>query len=135
MLAYNPMDHLPRAPSSAAGDQLVATIRETSGPVWVPFHPYLVEFAGKSGHAHWMAVSDILRYGTPELRDRLRAEVNAVISQRRYEKIVLSSNPFPDFPPIVGFYELERDLLYGDKKVFLPLTGSPRRPNKIYRSK
>jgi hypothetical protein len=132
MLAYNPMDHLPRASSRAAGDALVQIIRDTNGPVWVPYHAYLAELGGKPGHAHWMAVSEILSHGTPKIREDLSVELRAAISERRYRMIVMSSYPFADFPPIEDSYELKQDLFGADKKVFLPLTGARRRPEKIY---
>jgi hypothetical protein len=88
--------------------------------------------AGKPAQAHWMAVSDILRHGRSDVRDRLRTEIERAISERRFALIVLSSRPFLDFPSLDASYEL-RGPLFNDKEVFGPLIGSPpRRPASIH---
>jgi hypothetical protein len=99
--------------------------------VWVPYHGYLARAAGKRPYAHWMAMTDILRDGRPELRAKLRAEVDEAVRGRRFSMIVLSSTPFPITPQVEPSYTF-RATLFEDPRVFWPLSGARRRPERIY---
>ena len=132
ILAYDPRNHLPTERSERAGHELVETLRQTPGAIWIPYHGYLATQAGKSPQAHWMAVSDVListRAG--EVRIALQREVEDAILQQKYDLIVLSSRPFPDFPPITESYA-EKGPALTDRRALWPLTGMPRRPEILY---
>jgi 4-amino-4-deoxy-L-arabinose transferase-like glycosyltransferase len=132
LLAYDPRAQVPGARSVSAGEHLVRTLEAAKGPVWVPYHSYLTTRAGKPGHAHWMAVSDIFRYGAPGLKNPLRQQLDRAIAGRRFALVVQSSRPFPDFPSIDHAYRLERTLFQDDGDALMTLTGGRRRPEAIY---
>ena len=132
LLAYDPRAQVPSARSVSAGEHLVRTLEAAQGPVWVPYHSYLTIRAGKPGHAHWMAVSDILRYGEPGLKDPLRRQLDDAIGGRRFALIVLSTRPFPDFPSIAHAYRVQQVLFRHDGDTLMTLTGGRRRPEAIY---
>jgi Dolichyl-phosphate-mannose-protein mannosyltransferase len=131
LLVYNPFDQMPSAQSEAAGRQLVARIAEAPGEVWVPYHGYLATAAGKAPHAHWMAIGDITRFGPPELREPLIREVQEALSGHRFDLVVMSNYPFADFPSLEPAY-VRGERAVATPGAFLPLTGSPRRPEWLY---
>ena len=63
LLAYNPIAQLPAPGDRAIGEQLVHAISQAPGDVYVPWHGYLNELAGKRGFAHSQAVADVFRGG------------------------------------------------------------------------
>jgi hypothetical protein len=78
-----------------------------------------------------MAVVDILRYGRPDLRARMQAEVDDAVRRPRFSLVVVSSPPILDFPALDGAYTL-RGSVFREPEVFWPLTGAPVRPDQIY---
>ena len=130
MLVYYPAVHLPSRQSLQAGYELVEELRATDGAVWVPFHGYLAVAAGKPAHAHWMAISDVMRSNRPDLRAAMEKAVHDAIREQRFSAIVLSSRPFPNFPPLSDSYRLKRAAVT-DATALWPLTGVPRRPEQV----
>lgn len=131
MLAYDPREHTPSERSLRAGHALVETLRQTPGPVWVPYHGYLATMAGKAPQAHWMAVSDVLMSDREDLRRAILDEANRAIRERRFDLIVQSSSSFPNFPAIDADY-VERGPAVTDRRALWPLAGTPRRPETYY---
>ncbi|MBI5480923.1 MAG: glycosyltransferase family 39 protein [Deltaproteobacteria bacterium] len=64
---YDPRPFLPTAQSRAAGERLIARLRQAPGPVFVPDHPFYAVLAGKEAHFHRMGLWDVRRagYGFP----------------------------------------------------------------------
>jgi hypothetical protein len=68
LLVYDPRPYLPTARSRAAGERLIARLRQAPGPVFVPDHPFYPVLAGKEAHFHRMGLWDVRRagYGFPK---------------------------------------------------------------------
>jgi hypothetical protein len=63
LLIYDPRPYLPTARSRAAGERLIARLRQAPGPVFIPDHPFYAVMAGKEAHFHRMGLWDVRRAG------------------------------------------------------------------------
>jgi hypothetical protein len=88
ILFYDPRQQIPSPEDRRAGDELVALLRSFEGPVLVPHHSELPPLAGKPGHAHEMAIWDVLNVGGKRGRDILAAEVHEALGSGRYAAVV-----------------------------------------------
>jgi hypothetical protein len=86
LLVYDPRPYLPTAQSRAAGERLIARLRQAPGPVFIPDHPFYAVLAGKDAHFHRMGLWDVRRagYGFP------RGLVES-IQQQRWALVVMDS--------------------------------------------
>jgi hypothetical protein len=86
LLVYDPRPYLPTARSRAAGERLIARLRQAPGPVFVPDHPFYPVMAGKAAHFHRMGLWDVRRagYGFP------RGLVES-IQQQQWALVVMDS--------------------------------------------
>lgn len=88
LLLYDPRLQIPRPEERRANDELVELLRGYPGPVLVPHHSELPLLAGKPGHAHEMAIWDVLNVGGRRGRDLLAAEIRAALGAGRFDAIV-----------------------------------------------
>ncbi len=146
LLAWNPAAQVPTSMDERAGDRLVARIAELPGTVYSPGHGYLVDAAGKTSHAHVMAINDVIRGGETNVRDELAKTFGAALTTRRFDYLLMDS----DFRPECGirneahvndinwFCADIRDnyqfvgTLIPDTSAFWPVTGTRRRPDQLY---
>ncbi len=49
---YNPLTYLPNR-------EVVQLLRNSPGPIWIPYHSYLAYKAGKPRYAHILAMVDV----------------------------------------------------------------------------
>jgi len=125
-LIGNPLAWIPSAADRRAGDTLVATIEQVPGRVLVPSAPYLAVKAGKPGHAHMMAVADILRAeGSEPLRRDLRRQLREQLHDPRTEALLL-------FDDRGQFYDMPLPEVFRDcgpivePPLFRPKSGVPQ---------
>lgn len=139
-LAYNPLGQIPTQKDLEAGRKFVKTMAQMNGEIFVPFNGYLPTLAGKSSHAHAMAVSDILRGNGGEVRARLTHEIRQAIREKRFAAVILNEPLFVWFLKDI-FPQLKKDieenyvrqgLLFDSDSVFWPVTGARTRPEFIY---
>lgn len=131
LLAYDPRPLVPRAADRLAGDRLVEALRARPGPILVPSHPYLLPMAGHPGHAHQMAMNDVLlNEGREALRQRLASPMRESLRERRFQVIVLDAWFW--FRPEVESCYREEGPAFADPGVFWPRTGAPTRPETVY---
>lgn len=107
-----PGHYLPSGDDRAAHRAVLDAVRAVDGDVWVLGHPELARAAGKSPLAHYVAVWDVLRSGPSGARERLRAELQRAIEERRFAAIVVTEPEELIVLP-AGFragYELTRPL-------------------------
>lgn len=128
ILAYDPREQIPSEADRRAGEVLLERIRGIEGEVLVVYHGYLPGLAGKATSAEWMAVLDILRGHAGPERDRMRAEIETAIRERRYAAIILDEEWFPEV--LDAHYELRGRLF--QTEVFWPRTGERVRPEWLY---
>jgi hypothetical protein len=81
---YDPRRYLPSAGDRAAGDALLARLRDSDGEVLIPFHPFYAHLAGKRAYLHRMGVLDIWRAGLGSPRGMLDA-----FQARRFALVVM----------------------------------------------
>lgn len=131
LLLYDPRQQLPAAGSRQAGRQLVALIASTPGDVLVPQHGYLSALAGKVSFAHSMAVSDVLRAGSPADAARLTEQFHQAMASRRFGAVIADK--------IDPWFEedLNREYRRGEAAVKDPgalwtVTGRHTRPEWVY---
>ncbi|HEY4241027.1 MAG TPA: hypothetical protein VGM88_14490 [Kofleriaceae bacterium] len=58
-LRWKPAQFTPTSADVAAGDRLIAHLASLDGDVWMPSHPWYLELAGKTPHAHRMGIKDV----------------------------------------------------------------------------
>lgn len=56
---WNPKDFIPTDKDVDAGDNLINTIQSYDGEVWIPWHPWYAEKAGKPSYVHRMGLVDV----------------------------------------------------------------------------
>lgn len=131
-LLYDPGLHIPSKEDAAAGISLTDKIKSFKGEVYVPYHPYLVFMAGKSGPAaHHMAVFDILRADKGGKNYKLIEEaVSGYITSQKAEAIILDNLNFSHIGLVRKFYNLKSLIFEGG--VFYPVCGMKTRPQYLF---
>jgi hypothetical protein len=111
VLVYDPRPYLPTAQSRAAGERLIARLRQAPGPVFVPDHPFYPVLAGKEAHFHRMGLWDVRRagYGFP------RGLVESIQGQRWALVVMDSRTQWHQWPGLQQRYHTvsvagERDM-------------------------
>ncbi|MDM8558117.1 glycosyltransferase family 39 protein [Candidatus Parabeggiatoa sp. HSG14] len=121
-LYYPPHKQLPTEEDRKAGFQLINQIKEIEGEVLITAHGFYAYMAGKSLHAHGMAVHDILRASknTPA-KQILIDSLTQAINSKRFQAIIQSK--WCDFYPksILKIYSRTQKL--PTKNVMIPVTG------------
>ena len=56
---WQPRTYTPTADDVAAGDRLIARVKQLEGEVWMPSHPWYLQLAGKTPRAHRMGIRDV----------------------------------------------------------------------------
>jgi len=128
-LGYNPLRQIPTTKDLEAGKQLITTIAQMRGDVFVPCHGYLSALAGKNSYAHRMAMIDIWRDNDAQAKIKLNNEIKQVIREKRFAAIILDSDRFGF--DIEKYYKI-KEPVFTNKEVFWPVTGLRRRPEFIY---
>jgi hypothetical protein len=127
-----PAAQIPTQADKAAGQALVSQIRACPGNVYIPFHTYLAELAGKDGYAGVVEMGE-LRGSFGGKRDPLWEQVlnqmqrsldahtfAAIIQDNQLFRYALSSS------------YVETGRVFEKELVFWPMTGRKIRPETIY---
>jgi hypothetical protein len=56
---WEPWKFTPTVEDVAAGERLIARLKQTEGEVWMPSHPWYLRLAGKMPRAHRMGIRDV----------------------------------------------------------------------------
>ncbi len=123
-LLYDPWLQLPTRADLMAGRKLVRMVRDATGEVFIPSHPYLVALAGKEPSATEMALQEVQRSHTPE-KVAVEREIAEALRSRRYDFVLLDGNS--GFLPEFDRYYVEKARILQGKE-FYPVTGAKRRP-------
>jgi hypothetical protein len=128
---YDPRRLVPARADREAGQALVEELRGRPGPILLPSHPYLLPLAGHPGHAHQMAMNDVLlNEERAEVRALLSAPLLSALAGRRYRTVVL--DPWFWFRGVVERCYREEARALASGGVFWPVTGAPTRPESVY---
>jgi hypothetical protein len=127
-LLYSPSSQIPTQSDVTAGYALVSQIRNSSGPVMILSHPYLLSFAEKPLHAHVWAIHDVLRSNTSQA-DKLNQEIKSKISAQSFSDIIVNDARYKQ--EIERYYtKITQQPLYQESKAFFGL--GPSVPQDIY---
>ncbi|MEO0081521.1 MAG: glycosyltransferase family 39 protein [candidate division WOR-3 bacterium] len=136
LLIYNPGRQIPSARDLAAGEEVVARIREVPGEVYCPAHVNLPVRAGKGSYAHMAALQDILRGPDSPVRKTLEAEIEQAIAGRRFAGIVLDelglAGPSRFLGNVDQYYRVARCPLFSDTGALHLRVGHRSRPAILY---
>jgi hypothetical protein len=91
-LLYNPFQVVPRKADVEAGRQVVATIAQFPGPVFVPNHPYLPVLAGKPAFADMMNLRFVLKAKNQRAVEPLRAELREAFRQKKFSAVLVDAD-------------------------------------------
>lgn len=141
VLYYNPRAFIPSQADREAGVRVVATLAACEGPVLVPEHGYWGALAGKQSNAQAQALLDVLRSGDTATSQRLLAELNAAIADRRYGAVLVNEGAVYDrVTPGHDWLTTRLAAAYGRPDtlklrpdVLLPVVGMKTRPHYLFR--
>jgi len=131
-LAYNPLQLVPTREDWEAGNNLVNTLAQIKGDVFVPYHSYLPTLVGKSSFAHGAAVGDIFQSDEGAVRTALLDEIKQTLREKRFSAIILDSSYSTSLlEDLDRNYVMQRPV-FDSQTVFWTLTGLKTRPEFIY---
>jgi 4-amino-4-deoxy-L-arabinose transferase-like glycosyltransferase len=130
VLLYDPVTLVPSPGSEQTGRRLLDHLRRVPGEVLVAYHGYLPELAGKTTHAHWMALGDVVRFDAAGQGGRLAAELEAALARRRFAVVVLDNSKW--WADLVEKHYVERGRVFEPGEEFWPVTGMRTRPEYVY---
>ena len=129
LVSWNPLDQIPSRRDRKAGWDLVSMMKGIEGEIFMPYHSYLPEMAGKKSYIHAHAIFDITRADAGEITVDFTRRIRDAIQGQRFQAVIL------DTPRIMGdfdqYYTKERDI-FGEKEVFWPVTGMKTRPEFLF---
>jgi len=95
VLAYNPFAKIPSADDLAAGNQLVAAVRQIDGEVFIPAHNYIALLAGKQTYAHTVPIEELASFfgSHPETSQEpgILHDLEQAIQQQKFAAIILDN--------------------------------------------
>ncbi len=109
---WNPRPFIPSEAEYKAGTQLVHTIRDVEGDVFIPYHPWYAHLAGKKTYVHLMGLRDMTTGKVWDIRGLKEA-----LESHRFGAIIFDNRP-------IG-RELRAMHRYYRMDDFLPGTASP----------
>lgn len=133
-LVYNPFNQIPTPKDLEAGREFINKISQIKGDVFIPCHGYLSFLAGKKSFAHQMGMRDVLKTRSERhepIKAKLIEEIREAVKERKFGAIVIDSFE-PWIPPDMEKYYTEREKIFKDEDIFLPVTGMETRPEYIY---
>jgi len=138
LLSWEPRERLvPNADDVAAGQAVLAALRESRAPTWViaSGYPAFVA-AGAPVTAPSHALTDIFKSRQEDVKRRLREEVSQAIRERRFATIVLDRAigflPIDVGDEIRRHYRLRTRLFAEDDPRLWPRTGARVRPDEFW---
>jgi hypothetical protein len=135
LLLYKPWKQIPPATEEAAGRQVVASLQQVNGDVWIPAHGYLARMAGKPSFAHELALVDVLRpQGTPQ-RALLLEKIRAALREKRFALVVLDHTGWLK-DEVEPYYDHSAQMFGKDEpELFWSWTGFRTRPDFVWTPK
>lgn len=109
---WKPNIFIPSHQDRLAGHELIRTLEEADGEVFIPYHPWYAHLAGKSTHAHLMGLRDMSTGKVWPIRGLREA-----IEEQRFAAIILDNRPLGrELGRLHAGYRMDD---------FLPTTSSP----------
>ena len=127
-----PMPQIPTQDDLEGGLALVKQIQACPGNVYVPFHTYMAELAGKDGYAGVVEMGELRgSFGgkADPLWDEVLNQIQSAFDAQAFAAIVQDNQVFRDaMPPNY----IESGTVFQNDFVFWPVTGRKIRPEIIY---
>lgn len=123
---------IPSSRDTQAGNELVQRIVNCPGEVYIPFHTYISELAGRQGYAGWIEMAEVWGYfgGTGDpLWDEVARQLAEALADGRFSAVVHDNAPFAE--ALSSHYHLVANV-FDDPDVFWPVTGWRIRPESVY---
>jgi hypothetical protein len=133
-LVYAPWKQIPPSSDRAAGNELIAELRDLPEPVLLTGQSWLLVRAGHADQTtgHASAIQDVLRARAGDPARRLGTELEGLIRNHHYCSVVVERpEVFTSLPPdFEQYYKLSRILLRGNQ--LRPVTGLPIEPWELW---
>jgi hypothetical protein len=125
---------IPTRADKQAGLQLVSRIKACPGEVYIPFHTYLAEMAGKKGYAGVVEMGELRgSFGgkADPFWDEVLHQIRLSLEMETFEAIIQDNQTFRD---AFSTNYLEAGPVFENDAVFWAITGRKIRPEVIYNS-
>jgi hypothetical protein len=140
MLTYNPAKLVPGAEQRRAWSALVDRIRRVDGPVWIPYHGYIAELAGKPSGVHLEATMAVMMTGENAVSDSMRASLVGALEHRVHRMIVADQSLEATCREAGWTWLLDAlhrnyvvaDTVRATDEELMPMTGARARPQLLY---
>jgi hypothetical protein len=129
-LIYNPRTQIPKAHDLDAGRYLVGMMASTKGEILLHSHGYLSAMAGKRTYAQEQAVCDVLQCRDRRVKEEALSDIEQAMRSHRFSTIILDRGSWLE--PYVKPYYVQHGRIFGNEKVFWPVTGGKTRPETIW---
>jgi len=120
---WHPTSFMPTTADVAAGDKLIARLRDIDGEVWMPSHPWYLVLAGKQPHVHRMGVKDVTAR-QPHTPEQIIWGLKDALEKHRFSALVLDDRDLFLELPLAQYYRAalklpadERPHLYTGAKI------------------
>ena len=129
-LRYSIQEQTPSAHDAELAIQLGRRLAESEGPVFVPFHSFVLTPSGPVMHAHSWAVFDVLRAGDAAAAASMTGEIKYAFDQGAYRMVVIDKiEPWME-PDLDTWYRPSEPVL--DSNSLWTRTGYHTHPRWIY---
>ena len=127
-----PSPQIPTRADQEAGQELVSRIRACPGNVYVPYHTYLAELAGKKGYAGVVEMGELRgSFGgkADPLWDEVLMQIQRSLNSHAFAAIIQDNQIFRD---AISPSYIEAGQVFENDLVFWTITGRKIRPQTIY---
>jgi hypothetical protein len=132
VLLSPPMAQIPTQADKEAGLQLVDRIKACPGKVYIPFHTYLAELAGKDGYAGVVEMGELRgNFGgkADPLWDEVLSQLQLSLDAHTFEAVIQDNQVFRD---ATSSSYVETGWVFNNDLVFWPVAGRKVRPETVY---
>lgn len=133
-LLSSPTPQIPTQSDKEAGVELVNRLKACQGDVYIPFHTYLAELAGKKGYAGFIEISEVKGiYGkrSDPLWDEVLKQIQHKLDTQSFAVVIQDNRRFRD---AISPNYLEAGQIFKNELVFWPVTGWKVRPDFFLQS-
>jgi 4-amino-4-deoxy-L-arabinose transferase-like glycosyltransferase len=127
-----PAAQIPTQADEKAGMELVEQIRMCPGDVYIPFHNYLIELAGKGSYAGVVEMGELRgSFGgrTDPLWDEVLSQIQLALDTQTFTVVIQDNQVFRD---ATSPNYVESGQIFENELVFWPMTGRKIRPEIVY---
>jgi hypothetical protein len=132
VLLSPPMAQIPTQADKEAGLQLVDRIKACPGNVYIPFHTYLAELAGKDGYAGVVEMGELRgNFGgkADPLWDEVLSQIQLSLDAHTFAAVIQDNQVFRD---AISSSYVETGQVFDNDLVFWPVAGRKVRPETVY---